>query len=169
MKRVVAAMAAGALLGTSAGASCWRQEEASAAGVRELQSMLMVTALRCQASGHGMLADYNGFVSANRAAIGQVNDRLKAHFIHSHGPVAGQRAYDSFTTSMANGYGAGPSGAESCGTAASLAREAAMMTNSLEGLALLVEREGLVTRLPDGTCETPDQPLAGPIVVASVR
>ena len=133
-------------------AACWKSDEASAAGVRELQSMLMVAALRCQVSGHPMMDDYNAFVQSNRAAIGAMNDRIKAHFIHAFGPVGGQRAYDSFTTSMANGYGAAASGAEVCGAADSLAREAAMLNGSAEGLQLLAEREGLVAKLPEGLC-----------------
>jgi hypothetical protein len=134
-------------------ASCWKSEEASAAGVRELQSMLMVAALRCQVAGHPMMSDYNQFVQSNRAAIGAMNDRIKAHFIHSFGPVGGQRAYDSFTTSMANGYGAASSGADVCGDADSLAREAASLNGSVEGLKLLVERQGLIAKLPEGLCE----------------
>ena len=133
-------------------AACWKSDEASAAGVRELQSMLMVAALRCQVSGHPMMDDYNAFVQSNRAAIGAMNDRIKAHFIHAFGPVGGQRAYDSFTTSMANGYGAASSGADVCADADSLALEGAGMSGSIEGLKLLAERQGLVAKLPEGLC-----------------
>jgi hypothetical protein len=164
IKKAVAALAAGAVLAGSAQAGCWQIEEASAAGVRELQSMLMVAALRCLVSGHPLMVEYNGFVASNREAIGRVNDRLKAHFIRAHGPVQGQRAYDAFTTSMANGYGAAASGAEVCGSAASLAREAALMANSLEGLALIVERQGIAARLPDGLCQ-----VEAPLTVASAE
>lgn len=134
-------------------AGCWKSDEAAAAGVRELQSMLMVAALRCQVSGHPMMNDYNQFVQVNRSAIMAMNDRLKAHFQRAFGPVGGQRAYDSFTTSMANGYGAAASGAEACGDADSLAREGATLGGSVEGLMLLAERQGLVAKLPEGLCE----------------
>jgi len=134
-------------------AACWKADEASAAGVRELQSMLMVAALRCQVAGHPMMDDYNQFVQANRATIGAMNERIKAHFIRTFGAVGGQRAYDSFTTSMANGYGAASSGADVCADADSLAREGAGMSGSLEGLQLLAERQGLVAKLPEGLCE----------------
>ena len=107
---------------------------------------------RCQVAGHPMMADYNDFVQSNRSAISAMNDRLKAHFIHSFGPVGGQRAYDSFTTSMANGYGAASSGADVCGDADSLAREGAALHGSVEGLMLLAERQGLVAKLPEGLC-----------------
>ena len=149
---LVAAAAAGVAL-APVQAACWKSEEASAASVRELQSMLMVAALRCQVAGHPMMNDYNDFVMANRTAIGAMNDRIKAHFIRTFGPAGGQRAYDSFTTSMANGYGAASSGADVCADADSLAREGAGMGGSIEGLQLLAERQGLVAKLPEGLCE----------------
>ena len=152
-RKILLAVSAAAVAAAPIQAACWKSEEASAAGVRELQSMLMVAALRCQVAGHPMMGDYNDFVQSNRAAISAMNDRLKLHFIHSFGPVGGQRAYDSFTTSMANGYGAAPSGADVCGDADSLAREGAALHGSIEGLMLLAERQGLVAKLPEGLCE----------------
>ena len=161
-KAWVATAVAGAMLAAPVQAGCWNGDDASAATVRELQSMLMVAALRCQVSGHAMLSEYNGFVTANRATIAAMNDRLKAHFIRAQGAVAGQRAYDAFTTSMANGYGAASSGGETCGAAGSLAREAGLMEGSLEGLLLLADRQGLVAKLPEGLCRS-----ALPIAIAS--
>lgn len=151
-KKLVLAATAAAVATAPIQAACWRSDEAAAAGVREMQSMLMVAALRCQVAGHPMMGDYNAFVQSNRGAIGAMNDRIKAHFIRTFGPAGGQRAYDSFTTSMANGYGAAPSGADVCGDADSLAREAAALNGSIEGLKLLVERQGLVAKLPEGLC-----------------
>jgi hypothetical protein len=152
LKRVILAATAAAVATAPIQAACWKSDEASAAGVRELQSMLMVAALRCQVAGHPMMSDYNDFVQSNRSAISAMNDRIKMHFIHSFGAVGGQRAYDSFTTSMANGYGAASSGADVCGEADSLAREGAALHGSIEGLMLLAERQGLVAKLPEGLC-----------------
>jgi hypothetical protein len=152
-KTMLGAVAGAALLVAPVQATCWKSDEASAASVRELQSMLMVAALRCQVSGYPMMNDYNAFVQHNRGAIGALNDKIKAHFIRTFGPVGGQRAYDSFTTSMANGYGAAASGADVCGAADSLAREGAMLEGSVDGLMLLAERQGLVAKLPEGLCE----------------
>jgi hypothetical protein len=152
-KKMLLAATAAAVATAPIHAACWKADEASAAGVRELQSMLMVAALRCQVAGHPMMSDYNEFVQANRAAIGTMNERIKAHFIRTFGPAGGQRAYDSFTTSMANGYGAASSGADVCADADSLAREGAGMGGSIEGLQLLAERQGLVAKLPEGLCE----------------
>jgi len=153
IKKMLIAATAVAVTTAPVHAACWKSDEASAASVRELQSMLMVAALRCQVSGYPMMNDYNQFVQANRTAIVAMNDRIKAHFIRAFGPVGGQRAYDSFTTSMANGYGAAASGADVCGDADSLAREGASMNGSVDGLMLLAERQGLVAKLPEGLCE----------------
>ena len=151
-RKFLSAASVAALVTAPMQAACWNADEASAAGVRELQSMLMVAALRCQVAGHPMMNDYNQFVQANRTTIGAMNDRLKAHFIRTFGVVGGQRAYDSFTTSMANGYGAASSGADVCADADSLALEGAGMSGSIEGLKLLAERQGLVAKLPEGLC-----------------
>ncbi len=152
-RKFLCAATAAAVITAPIQAACWKADEASAAGVRELQSMLMVAALRCQVAGHPMMNDYNQFVQANRVTIGAMNERIKAHFIRTFGAVGGQRAYDSFTTSMANGYGAASSGSDVCADADSLAREGAGMAGSLEGLELLAERQGLVAKLPEGLCE----------------
>ena len=152
-KPAMAVAATIALVATPVQATCWKGDEASAAQVRNLQSMLMVAALRCQVAKFDITSDYNEFVKSNRIAIQGMNDKLKAHFIRARGPVAGQTEYDRFTTTLANGFGAAASGAEICASAASLAREGAMMAGSIEGLLTLAAREGIATSLPDGTCE----------------
>ncbi|WP_052730160.1 hypothetical protein [Sphingomonas sp. SRS2] len=135
-----------------ANAGCWSADHASAARVRDLQTFLMVETLRCQAMGFNISADYNAFVRANRGAIGAANDRIKAFFIGSAGPVYGQTAYDRFTTSLANAYGAARTNADSCATARSTAAEAALMANSHEGLTMIADRQGLNPALPGGRC-----------------
>ena len=153
MRRLVGAAVAACMLAVSpAQAGCWNTEDASAATVRELQSMLMVATLRCQVAGHEMVADYNGYLQANKATIQRLNDRLKAHFIKASGAVAGQRAYDAFATTLANVYGAEASSPEVCGAMISLTHEAAMMAGSEDGLLLLAQREGIQARLPEGRC-----------------
>jgi len=152
-KSAMAVATAAALVTTPLQAACWKSDEAAAATVRTLQSMLMVAALRCQVARHDITTEYNDYIKANRAAIQGTNDKLKAHFIRAHGPVAGQTEYDRFTTTLANGFGASATGAEICAGAASLAREAAMMAGSVDGLLLLAGREGISAALPDGTCE----------------
>ena len=152
MRKMLCAVAAALSTMSPANAGCWSAGPASAAQVRDLQTFLMVETLRCQAAGFNIATEYNGFVKANRSAIGSANDQLKAFFIGSAGPVYGQAAYDRFTTALANNYGAGRTNADSCGAARSVAIEAALMSNSHEGLGMLAERQGLAPVLPGGRC-----------------
>ena len=165
MKRALTGAAlAGMVLAMPAQAACWTRDEAAAATVRQLQSMLMVTALRCEAIGRPVMPDYNTFVSANRAAIAKGDELLKLGFIRAEGPVAGQHAYDAFTTSMANGYGDGTGAPNRCADIAALAREGSAMGGSVEGLLLIADRMGVVARLPHEAC---DRPAPRPVIVAA--
>jgi hypothetical protein len=133
-------------------AACWQADHVSAARVRDLQTFLMVETLRCQAVGFDISADYNTFVRGNRTALGAVNDRLKGFFIKASGPVYGQSAYDKFTTTLANSYGAARTNADTCEHARAIAHEASLMDNSFEGLLLIADRQGLAPALPGGRC-----------------
>ena len=128
---------------------CWTAQEVSAAKVRDLQTMLMVAGLRCRSGGVDVLSGYNRFVTANRAVLVEVNDRLKLHFRTLHGPAEGQRNYDRFTTALANAYGAGGSGTGNCEHMASLAAEASSGRGSAALIAIAEDR-GLSPELP--TC-----------------
>lgn len=157
MKKIMLLAAATAILAASpVQAGCWAAQDASAARIRDLQTRLMVAALRCRLGDQNLLADYNEFVRINRTAIQSANDRLKARFHREHGAVEGQRNYDRFTTALANAYGSGQGG--SCGDEAVLAREAAMQAGSFEGLLLVADRSGAAPSLPGGAC---------PVVMAS--
>lgn len=152
LKSVGAAVAAVALIATPSTASCWTKDETSAATIREFQSMLMVATLRCQVAHHDMTTEYNDFLKANKSLIQKQNDRIKAHFSRVSGAAAGLKAYDSFTTHLANGYGADSSTDEVCGNMASLAREASLLAGNIEGMLMLVDRVNLTTAVPGGTC-----------------
>jgi hypothetical protein len=132
---LAAAAIATCLVATAApAATCWSQADVSAAKVRELQTRLMVATLRCRATGVNILASYNNFVGTAKPAIVAANDRLKAHF-GAAGPVAGQRDYDRYTTTLANAYGAADTGPESCAEAANLAAEATAARGDLAAFA----------------------------------
>lgn len=120
-------------------AACWTAPELAAAQVRDMQSRLMVATLRCRAGGLDVTAAYNAFVQANRSRLEGANMTLKAHF-WVDGPVEGQRAYDRFTTALANAYGAGDTGAESCAEAAAQATEAAALEGGPEVLEAFAAR-----------------------------
>lgn len=96
-----------ALLATPAQANCWTKEAVAAAKIREFETMLMVSALRCRTSGRDFLARYNQFVREGRPILTQVNEALRTQFTADYGAGRGLNAYDGFVTSIANRYGAG--------------------------------------------------------------
>ncbi len=135
----------------AARAGCWSDTELAAARVRDMQSMLMVATLRCQAMHIDVTRDYNAFVQANRAAIETMNLRLKAHF-WADGPVEGQRAYDRFTTALANAYGAGDTGADSCAEAAAVSRAAAETGTTPDALERIAAARSIMPALEAQRC-----------------
>lgn len=131
--------------------SCWGPQEAAAAKIRDLQSRLMVAAMRCRAMGVDVLAQYNQFVRDNRATIQQANGVLKAQFASGYG-ADGDTFYDRFTTALANEYGAEPTSGEICEEVALEASEAAAAQGDLRRLLELADRLGPTPELPGGEC-----------------
>lgn len=119
-----------AALPAQASAACWQDHEVSAAKVRNLQSMLMVAALQCSGPNFRTSEHYDNFVRQNRSTLVGHNDALKSYFMRAHGIRDGQRAYDAFTTALANSHSdyAMATGASFCHTADSLVRLAATST-----------------------------------------
>jgi hypothetical protein len=160
MKRVItAAMILAALTATPAQAACWTQDEVGAAKVRDMETMLMVSALRCRSSGHDFLGRYNSFVKSGRAALTLVNDRLRGHFESEVGPKRALDAYDSYVTAIANRYGAGADGL-SCRDLASIASAAASEGGSVAGLVRLADNADVHPPLKGRVC---------PVTVAQAR
>ncbi len=90
-----------ALLVTSpASAACWQPEEYEAARVRDLQTMLMVSALQCRTADPEMPGAYNRFVGRARPSLIEGEKALLAHFAREGDKLA----YDRFTTALANKY-----------------------------------------------------------------
>jgi len=125
--------------------SCWNARAVRAAKVRDLQTLLMVGALQCRAQRPEVLTHYNGVVRTHRATLVAHNDVLKAHFVEGDGVAVGQRAYDRFTTMLANGHAAGASAAGFCDAAAGLAAEAGRA--SAAGFERLAETMMVATRI----------------------
>jgi hypothetical protein len=146
ISRISAIIAAIALPVTGAHA-CWSEREADAAQVRDMETMLMVSALRCRLSGADFLPDYNAFVRGSRVALTEANDTLRAHFA----PRGGLNAYDRYVTSIANRYGAGAEGL-SCADMASILSAAASERGSYSGLVRLAHASGAQPVLAGGLC-----------------
>jgi hypothetical protein len=136
----------------AASSACWTQADISAAKVRQMQTKLMVAALRCRAGGVDILASYNRFLRAKRAEISAANDRLKAHFRAAHAST-GERDYDRYTTALANAYGGARTNQDSCADAASLAAEAA---EARGGLIAVGDREVSSAKMTSGRCVSRD-------------
>jgi hypothetical protein len=150
VRSLVIALAATAIIAAPAHASCWKADQVAAAKVRDLETMLMVSALRCRAQGN-MLARYNKFVVQARPALMQVNDTLRTHFAESVGPGRALNAYDSYVTRIANRYGAGADGL-SCSDLSSITDAAVSERPSFQALAALAERAGVEPLLDGGSC-----------------
>lgn len=147
-------LAAAALLWAqpaSAAMSCWNERETEAAKIRDLQSRLMVATLRCRAMGIDVRTAYNDFVRINRSALQKANGVIKAQFDRGYGPE-GQRFYDSFTTALANEYGANATSFEVCEQTSAIAAEAALAEGAIARLVDLADRTGRSPELPGGVC-----------------
>ncbi len=131
---------------TLAQEKCWTSKEMAAARVRDLQSVLMVGALQCRTSGHDVLSGFNKFVVAGRATIVAKNDVLKARFVRLQGVKEGNRAYDAFTTALANAHAlSGSVGGDFCKSMAAMADEATAAASggqASDALELIAERLG---------------------------
>jgi hypothetical protein len=136
---------------TPASAACWDQQQAAAAKVRDLQSRLMVATLRCQAMGYDVSPAYNQFVRANRDTIQAANGLIKAQFATMNG-AGGERAYDSFTTALANAYGGAATNAGICQETEAAEQEGATASGDVSLLLALADRLGPPPQLPGGAC-----------------
>jgi hypothetical protein len=146
-----AAFAIGLGQPAQAAMGCWDQNHAAAAKIRDLQSRLMVATMRCRAMGIDVLAAYNEFVRSNRDTIQAANGAIKEQFAAGYGP-AGQSQYDSFTTALANAYGAETTSVEVCEETAVIASEAVAANGDIARLLDIADRLGVEPELPGGQC-----------------
>ena len=153
IKSAIAAAAMAAVPVTSAQAACWGETAINAAKVRDMETMLMVSALRCRSANPNILPAYNAFIRSSRVALTQVNDTLRRQFADQ----GGLNGYDRYVTSIANRYGAGAEGL-SCDDMASILSAAQSERGSLAGLARLATVANVEPVLTDRRC---------PLVVAT--
>ena len=133
LSKAIAAVTASALLGGSAQAACWTEAAYKAAQVRELDTMLMVQALRCRKTASNFVSDYNRFIQVSRPALLKANADLKSHFAAQVGERGALNAYDNYMTTVANRYGAGTADMD-CGDVKSMVRAAVATNGSAAGL-----------------------------------
>lgn len=161
MGKVAASFAAiVALVGFApAQAQCWTADDVQVAKVRDLQTRLMVASMRCESAGIAMNDQYGAFVTANRAAIATVNQRLRARFWTAFGREDGQRQLDAFTASLVAQHQVDSSEPSACAAQSALSREAAATAGSVSGLIAIADRTGTNPSLPGGVCPV------GPVMV----
>lgn len=152
LMRGLAAAAAVATLATPANAGCWSAAAYEAAQVRELDTMLMVEALRCRATPASFVAEYNAFVQSSRPALVRANAALRGQFAADVGEKRALDAYDDYVTAVANRYGAGSPGI-ACDDMASIARAAAAANGSGQALIELARAADMRPILPGRRCE----------------
>ncbi len=131
----------------TAHAACWNDAAADAAAVRDMETMLMVGALRCRSESQAIIARYNGFIRENRTALTQANDQLRAHFTASG---TGLNGYDRYVTSLANRYGGGDG--LNCQQIARVIDYATSEGGSYANLTGLAHDLDIEASLPGGRC-----------------
>jgi hypothetical protein len=87
--------------------ACWSSAAQDAAKIKHLNTMLMVTALRCRNTADNFLPQYNRFVTKHNALIGSQNTVLKSHLAATHGAGGAMNALDRMSIGYANSYGNG--------------------------------------------------------------
>lgn len=128
-----------AMVAAPAQAACWSSDAVAAAKVREFETMLMVSALRCRNTGRDFLARYNQFVRQGRPLLTRANETLRAQFSADYGAARGLNAYDGFVTKLANRYGGGAAGLD-CRDLADFTDAAVSASGSMERLERLADR-----------------------------
>ncbi|WP_179504590.1 MULTISPECIES: hypothetical protein [unclassified Sphingomonas] len=85
--------------------ACWTERTMPAAGLRQLDVMLMVGSLQCRTGADDYRAEYDRFLSRHRAYLGGANHRILDEFSARLGPLAAMDALDHASVRMANHYG----------------------------------------------------------------
>lgn len=157
MAKGVVTLLALVALAAPAKAGCWTEAAWTAARVRELDTMLMVEALRCRRTSHNFIETYNKFVTTSRPALVRANTTLRAHFATEVGQARALSAFDDYATRVANRYGAGQEGL-GCADLASIAEAAAAAAGSGQPLAELAAIADLQPVLPGARCKAEPLP-----------
>lgn len=152
MKIGISALMAAALLAASpANAACWTETAYQAAQIRDFETKMMVSMLRCRLVGNDFTESYNRFVRSKREVLQGASAELQAEFAKSVGKGRALNAYDDYMTKVANGYGGGADGL-SCREASFMTDAAAKGETSRSELLALAEKSGSQPRVPGGRC-----------------
>ena len=90
----------------------------NAQALRQLDIMLMVSALRCRMGDDDFQSDYERFSARHLRVMNQAGQQLQADYAQRHGERAARRHLDTISTTMANRYGLGHPWLDCAGLAA---------------------------------------------------
>lgn len=162
--RTVGALAALAVVWAAPShAGCWQAGEARAQAVQDLDTMLMVGALRCRAAAGGYLDRYNAFVIDARPTLQGVNATVRGHYRSAGDAQAVLTAYDRHITRVANRYGDDVHVA--CADLAALAERAEAAAGNADALVALAGAAGIEAQIDDARCEVAPAIAAAPVAV----
>lgn len=102
---------------------CWEAGTVSAGRLIELETMFLVSSLRCRIIGFDFRDSYESFVDAYEDTFDTAQHTVKAHF--GKGGTDGPGYYQRYLTSLANFYGIGRTDADTCHAFEAINRELA--------------------------------------------
>lgn len=138
-------------------ATCWEPEEYEAARMRDLQTMLMVSALKCGRAMPEMPMAYNRWVGRAKPELLEGEKKLLAHFLREGDKLR----YDKFTTALANRYSELAEDARFC------ARTKALLEADEQRNGVLAAVVAVLNAKPNGVGDVcPAKPLRSVIVVS---
>lgn len=112
-----------ALAGTAQASPCWDTGTVNAGRLIELETMFLVSSLRCRAIGVDFRDSNESFAEAYKHTFGTAQHTVMAHFDKAGADSRGN--YQRYLTGLANFYGAGRTDAETCGGFEAINRELA--------------------------------------------
>jgi uncharacterized membrane protein YoaK (UPF0700 family) len=118
--------------------ACWTNAAQDAAKIKHLNTMLMVTALRCRNTADNFLPDYNQFVVKHNSLIGAQNTALRNHLSAIYGARGAEGALDRMSIGYANSYGNGHR-AMDCRQLKNLAAKLASETHGVVTMAAVAD------------------------------
>lgn len=157
--RVAALGAAMAMMTAQPAQACWSNASQDAAKIKHLNTMLMVTALRCRNTPDNFLPQYNQFVGKFSALIGTQNNLLRAQLAQTNGAGGAMNALDRMSIGYANSYGTGHR-SMTCGDLKRLATELVEQSHVATTLAAVADRVVIGQSWSGQEC---------PVVIASRR
>ena len=139
-RRIAATLAAATLAvagpAQAAGAPCWDSGSIGAARISELNTMLMVSSLRCRLVGVDLRPVYERVSALYGQAFQAAEAQIKAHFGGAD-HTDSRDDYDSYVVGVANYYGSGRSDPATCEAFASIQQTLAETSANLDRLATL--------------------------------